>query len=62
MKLGGIDYEETSRRHKTANLRQKRDQNQGRKDTTLPPHVRASLTIDIDEAVQGDSPATTDTI
>jgi len=33
MKLGGVDYEETSRRHNTANRRQKRERNERRNDT-----------------------------
>ena len=63
MKLGGVDYEETSKRRKTANLRQRRERNVGRDNAGQagPSHVRASLTIDIDEAGQGDSPAPTDT-
>ena len=63
MTLGGIDYEETSKRRKTANLRQKRERNEGRDDADQagPSHVTASLPTDIDEPNQRNSSVPIDT-
>ena len=65
MTLGGIDHEETSRRRRTASLRHRREENEGRasteQDRAGPSNVCAFLSQDIDAGGQGDSPATIDT-
>ena len=64
MRLGGVDYEETRKRRKTASLRMRRERNEGRGDVgqARPSHLRTySNGVNIDETGQEDSSATTDT-
>ena len=57
--------EKTSRRRRTASLRHRREENEGRaitdQDRAGPSNVCSFLSLDIDAGGQGDSPATIDT-
>ena len=64
MKLGGVDYEETRKRRKTASLRMRRRTNEGQGDVDQAGSSfidTDSSGLKIDETCQTDSPGTTDT-